>query len=104
MSKKNPKKQQDEQLTARGCLGLGLIAVSPGVLFYIAVMYEIRWLMFGVVLPLIGLVLLLALGIILTQHSGELNRYGRGLKTGCNALFLLIGIGILFDMFFGRDK
>ena len=89
------KKQQEKTISVPGCLALGLLACTPGILLCIAAEYNLMWLGNAMVwLILISCILLL---LFLVLRSNKLG-------TICRALLILIGIGLFFDILFGKRK
>ena len=90
-----PKKQQEKQVSPPGCLALGFLACTPGILLLIAAEYNLQWL--GLTVMWLILILCILFLIFLLFRSTKLT-------TVCNALLFLIGLGFLFDSLFGRRK
>ena len=91
-----PKKQQEKTISVPGCLALGFLAITPGILFFVAVTYQIQWLAYTVTI-LILLATLLFFLAVLTPHSQKI-------KEVCHSLCFLFGLALLFDILFGRRK
>ena len=91
-----PKKQQEKTISVPGCLALGLLASTPGILFFVAITYEIQWLVYTVMILILLMALLFFLSV-LTPHSQRI-------KEVCHTLCFLFGVALLFDILFGRRK
>ena len=90
------KKPCDEQLTALGCLAGGVIALIPGTLFFVAVTYQIQWLVYAITIPMLIIAFLFFLAV--------LTPYSKRLKEVCNTLLFLYGIGFLIDFLLWQQE
>ena len=91
-----PKKQPENQVSPLGCLALGFLASTPGILFFVAITYEIQWLAYTVMILILLMALLFFLSVLI-PHSQRI-------KEVCHTLCFLFGLALLFDILFGRRK
>lgn len=90
------KKQSNSDISPLGCLGFAVLAITPGLLLAVAIMNNLAWLFYLILIPMAAILILFLLSV-LVSHSKEL-------KAICDTLLLLIGLGFLFDLFFGGRK
>ncbi len=65
------KEKNNQQLSTPGCFVLGLIAITPGVLLSVAMMADITWLCYLIMIPALVICILLLLAG-LTSYKTEL--------------------------------